>query len=322
VNISYTGPLSRAWERMKSMLFRPFHIETWFVVGFAQFLAGLFSHTGSAANWSNGWKDRPNHGVDVQTEQAFDRFREGVLAILDKPLVLAAIAAVLIMLMIVVVALAWVSARAEFVFLDNVATRRAGFMEPWHRYGRLGRSLFLWRAVYSFAYLVPLAFILLPFAGTLSGLMRTGRFELPAIAAMVVGILVGGTLAIALSWIYWMMNSFVIPLMYRYQENATQAWSRFRPLLLSRLGSFLAFTVFYIVVAIAAGIGVAIIGFGTCCIGIVLMIIPYIGNVVLLPVTVTSRGLGPEFLAQFGPEWETFPAREDDEDTGPVQPVI
>ena len=75
-------------------------------------------------------------------------------------------------------------------------------------------------------------------------------------------------------------------------------------------------------VGFAAFIGLAIIGFGTCCIGVVLMIIPYIGNVVLLPVTVTSRGLGPEFLAQFGPEWETFPAQADDEDTGPVQPVV
>ena len=174
MNISYTEPLLRAWERMKGMLFRPFHIETWFVVGFSAFLAHMFSHTGSIANWNTGWRDRGHHAVDVQTEQAFDRVRDAALRLLDNPAVLAAIAAGLIVLMVGLV-LAWVSARAEFVFLDNVATRRAAFTEPWRRCGKLGRSLFLWRAAYSFAFIVPLAFMIVPFAGTIGTLLRSGQ---------------------------------------------------------------------------------------------------------------------------------------------------
>jgi hypothetical protein len=308
---------------MKAMLFRPFHIETWFVVGFSRFLATLFSHTGSVANWSTPWRDRAHHGVDVQAEQAFDHVRDAALRLLENPVVLAAIAAGLIVLMLVGLVLAWVSARAEFIFLDNVAMRRAAFSEPWGRLGKLGQSLFLWRALFSFSFIVPLAFILVPFAGTISGLVRTGHFELPAIAAMVLGVACGGVLLLVLAWFYWIMDTFVVPIMYRYQENATEAWRRFWPLLFGNPGSFLAFTVFYVVVTMAAGIAAAIIGFGTCCIGVVLMIIPYIGSVVLLPWSVTMRGLGPEFLAQFGSEWATFPAVPADEDDGsPPQPVV
>lgn len=321
MNISYTEPLSRSWERMKSMLFRPFQIETWFVVGFSEFLAGLFGHTGSLAKLGNPLRSHGSHPMDVRAEQALDRVRDAVLKMLENPMVLAAIMAGVILLLMVGVALAWVSARAEFVFIDNVAHRRARITEPWRRFGRLGHSLFLWRAVFSFAFILPLAFMLVPFAGTMMNVLHGGPLALPRFAAMAIGIGCGAAFAAVLAWWAWTMDTFVVPLMYRYDENATQAWARFWPLLRGRPGSFFAFTVFYVVVAIAAGIAAAIVGFGTCCIGLVLMIIPYIGNVVLLPLTLTSRALGPEFLAQFGPEWVVFPpAIDDDEPVAPPQP--
>ena len=127
-------------------------------------------------------------------------------------------------------------------------------------------------------------------------------------------------LLLVVAWISLLMDSFVVPLMYRYDEGARAAWARFWPLPSGQLGSFLAYTVFFIVLAIATGIGLGIAAIGTCCIGLVLMIIPYVGSVVLLPVTITARALGPEFLAQFGPEWAAFPAEPADEE--PEAPPI
>jgi hypothetical protein len=40
-------------------------------------------------------------------------------------------------------------------------------------------------------------------------------------------------------------------------------------------------------------------GFMTCCLGFVLLITPYLSNVLLLPVTVFYRSFTVEFLAQF-----------------------
>jgi hypothetical protein len=44
---------------------------------------------------------------------------------------------------------------------------------------------------------------------------------------------------------------------------------------------------------------IAVAGCCTCCIGFVLLIIPYIGTVTLLPILYTYRALSLEFLAQF-----------------------
>jgi hypothetical protein len=50
------------------------------------------------------------------------------------------------------------------------------------------------------------------------------------------------------------------------------------------------------------------VGFSTCCIGFILFGLPYVSSLVTLPVLVTFRGLGPEFLAQFEPELSVFGA--------------
>ena len=48
-------------------------------------------------------------------------------------------------------------------------------------------------------------------------------------------------------------------------------------------------------------------GLLTCCIGFIFLIIPYIGSVIMLPVSVTFRSLSLEFLEQFGPDYKIFP---------------
>jgi hypothetical protein len=48
----------------------------------------------------------------------------------------------------------------------------------------------------------------------------------------------------------------------------------------------------------------------TCCIGFLLLIIPYIGSVVLLPVFYTFRAFSIEFLEQYGEEFVLFPKPE------------
>lgn len=56
----------------------------------------------------------------------------------------------------------------------------------------------------------------------------------------------------------------------------------------------------------------------TCCVAGCLMAIPYLGTVLLLPVTVFFRGVGPEFLRQFGGE---FDLREGSEDPFGFEPA-
>jgi hypothetical protein len=62
---------------------------------------------------------------------------------------------------------------------------------------------------------------------------------------------------------------------------------------------------------------IVIFGLVTCCIGFILLAIPYINVVILLPVPVWFRGFSVEFLEQFGEDYKFFP----DEVAGTESPV-
>lgn len=300
---SYTAPLARAWDRMRRMLFQPFHVEAWLVLGFSAFLARMLDSAGGSFGWNLGGGSH-GHDAGARAAAAFDQ----LAWLLDHPIVLAGIAVGMLLVCVALVVLGWVSARAQFVFLENVVLEKPAFLDPWRRHGRLGNSLFLWGAAFSFAWLVPAALIVLPFANTVALMLRGGDLVLPGVAGFAsVGL---GLLAmLVIAFVLLLAREFVVPLMWRHQENATEAWIRFGALFRSHPGEFVAYALFLFVLGIGAAIAVLVAGIATCCVGLLLMLIPYLGAVVLLPVHVTGRALGPEFLAQFGPEWDVFPPR-------------
>ena len=61
---------------------------------------------------------------------------------------------------------------------------------------------------------------------------------------------------------------------------------------------------------------IVIAGLFTCCIGFIILSIPYIGTVILLPVSYTFRAMSVEFLEQFGPEFKIFPSLYDNDLNG------
>ena len=98
--------------------------------------------------------------------------------------------------------------------------------------------------------------------------------------------------------------------MYRDEISATEAWSRFFTLFKQNIFSFLVygFIIFGLTIMVVIGVVFAVIF--TCCIGGLLLVIPYISSVLLLPISYTYRALGLEFLSQFGDEYTLFPAPE------------
>jgi hypothetical protein len=73
------------------------------------------------------------------------------------------------------------------------------------------------------------------------------------------------------------------------------------------VGVFILYFLFQIVLAMAIGVivfGAVII---TCCIAGCLMLLPYLGTVLLLPVLIFKRCYSLYFLAQFGRDYDVFP---------------
>jgi hypothetical protein len=57
----------------------------------------------------------------------------------------------------------------------------------------------------------------------------------------------------------------------------------------------------------AIGILIVMVVLVTCCCAGCLLLLPYLGTVLLLPVLVFRRAYPLYFLAQFGPEYDVFP---------------
>lgn len=301
MNVSYLGPLQRAIGRARSILFTPFRLETWLVLGFAAFLSEWFSGgwgatwQHNARKWHYGW--HPG-GAGLPAFHVHDLLPVLVWGPLLAGLILLAIVACIVFL--------WLGSRGKFVFLEGVAHGRAAIVEPWHRHAHLGNSLFLWKL--GFTILAGLVMIGLVFATIGTALLGwLGFHERVAMAPPIIGGLVlVGFVALLLAFVSLLLDHFVVPLMYRHGLRANDAWRRFLPLFREHLGQFVLYALFVLVLFLVVGAAVVAVGFATCCIGFLLMVLPYVGQVVLLPVYVAYRALGPEFLAQFGPEFQVF----------------
>lgn len=312
MDIKYVIPLQLAWERMKSMLFRPFNLELWCVLGFTAWLARLWDNAGGGAG--NGWRNRVQMDPgdrDFIFHGGPDRWEVGHFDWFGLSGLEAGIIVMLVMFgLVIAVLLAWLSSRGEFMFLDNVVHRRAKVSDPWREFGREADSLFLWRiAVQLLAGAVALAF-LLPTLFLIFPIVEGGLWRgLGVFGAIMLG-LVGLGLGIAAAVVNLWTDQFVVPIMYKRRLTILDGWRVFLPLVHERLLPLFLFALFHFVLAIGVGLAVMAAGLVTCCVGWLMLSIPYVGTVILLPIYVTGRALGPEFLGQFGDEYRLWDAEE------------
>jgi hypothetical protein len=95
--------------------------------------------------------------------------------------------------------------------------------------------------------------------------------------------------------------------MYKERIKTTAAWRRFGPVLQEKLGWFLLYGLWLMVLMIGVVFAVLLLVLVTCCVAGILLVIPYIGTVLMLPVYVALRALSLEFLAQFSDGFRLFP---------------
>ena len=298
MNVSYLGPLQRAIARARSILFTPFRLETWLVLGFAAFLSDWFS-----GGWGHsGWERRFGRGNFPGGHFPGPHLHDLLPALVWGPL----LAGLIVLALAVGVVFLWLGSRGKFVFLEGVALGRAAIVEPWTRTAPLGNSLFLWKLGFSFVSgLLILGLVFTTIGSALLGWL--GFHERVAMAPPIVGgIALVGFAGLLVAFVGLLLDDFVVPLMYRHGLRANEAWRRFLPLLREHPGPFVLYALFVLVLCVAVGAVVVAAGLATCCVGFLLLMTPYVGQIVLLPLHVAYRALGPEFLGQFGPEFQVF----------------
>lgn len=299
MNVSYSAPLQRAWGRMVRMLFRPFRFELWLVVGFAAFLSELFSGGGGGGSNLGGRFRR--HVPMVAGE-----VRQRILDFFHQPGMLVALIALGCLAFALAIVLLWVNSRGRFIFLDNVIYERPAIVDPWRRYAQLGDSLFRWMLVFTAASVGVAVLISLPFIAVLRTLWYEGSFHWAGIASIFGLMLMAVPVAMVVCFALLFLYHFVVPIMMRHNLTTTAAWQYFLPLLRAHPGSFLLFGLMMLLVEIVFLVAMAVVRVSTCCVGFALFAVPYVKQIALLPALATIRGIGPEFLAQFGPEFDLY----------------
>lgn len=305
MNIAFIEPFSRAWNRMTKALFKPFDIGKWFVIGFTAFLAGLMeSNGGGGAGSSRNELDGRHAFGDVLD---FPAVAWGWL--MDNPGWFTLIIFGVLFLLAIIIVFTWLSSRGKFMFLDNVVHDRAMVTQPWREYRTEGNSLFVWRFVFGWiCFAVIILFLVQAFFVALD--IYESDFSSQHVLIIIGMAMLLLLVILIIVYILAFLNHFVIPIMYKYKISATQAWRRFLPLFSKHWFHFIAFGLFMFLLNIVALIAIFMFILFTCCIGLLLLIIPYINAVVTLPISYTFKAFGPEFLTQFGAEFDIFPKEE------------
>ncbi|HKW30504.1 MAG TPA: hypothetical protein VJT54_14295 [Verrucomicrobiae bacterium] len=301
--INVAEPVSPALERVKHVLFHPFDPGKWFVIGFCAWLAQLGEGgTGGNFNYNFG----QHHGYEENFRHELARARDYVLDNLNW--IVPLVAALVVIGLALWLVFLWLNSRGKFMFLHCVALNKAEVTEPWHKFASEANSLFLFRLGLGLVAMIctlPLLVIAMVMVGKM---FLAGQFIPNAIiTAIGFGLLFLG-LAIGFAIIKKLTLDFVVPIMFLHRNHCLSAWKELGTLISGHVGTFILYFLFQIVLAIAIGVIVLGAVIVTCCIAGCLMILPYLGTVLLLPVLMFKRCYSLYFLAQFGRDYDVFPA--------------
>ena len=296
------------WARDQTLqrLFRPFRIETWMILGFCAWLADL-GQSGYGFNYfggpgQSGRRKMDSATVSTWTHTATDFVQTNWVWLI--PLV----AIVALVLLALWVALLWISSRGRFLFLEGLMTGRLEIARPWREYSMEAQSLFWFRiwialAVMGFGLICGVVAILAAIA-----VQSHAAWNGVGIALMIGALLVVVPLMIlaAVAWV--VQEQIVVPLMWLRRIPCLSAWTAGFHLIRTRPMLFFQFLAARLILGILTGIVVVALVLLTCCIGGLLLALPYLGAVMFLPVTVFFRFLSVGYLAHFGSDYDLLAA--------------
>jgi hypothetical protein len=281
-------PLDEAFQLMKKILFRPFDLKKWFVIGFAAWLSNLGSGNYNFRFNRSDWKDVPwfQDLNDMINQIPHWIFWSGLVVII-------------VLVVTLMIVFAWLRARGRFIFVDCIVNNRGAIVAPWREFREQGNSYFLLA--------LGAGFIIAAIAGISSlpitlPIIRGATFPhlhdvyLICMIALWVFILV----LLILAWS--LISHFMVAVMYRRRCRAGEAFRAALSLIANYPGEITLYSLFWIGLGIASAIAACATILATCCIAL----IPYIGTVIMLPLFVCLRAFGLRFIRQFGPDYDVW----------------
>jgi hypothetical protein len=296
-----------AWSRTKKLLFKPFDIGRWFVIGFSAWLSILGQGGGNFSNVSNIFDQKKlKPGFEIQ--ELVDQLQ----TLLEKPWVIGLIVGVVTFSFIFGILFCWLRSRGDFMFLHHLYQPNSSIKECWQRSKQHANSLFQWRIVF---FVIALGFLACEgyfiWKQIISPFISANSTWSPALnLPLFIHIAVFIVWAIAIHVIILFLRDFVVPIMYWQQSSASSAWTTVLALCNQHPFSVIGYILCLMLWSFVGGLIILLILLCTCCIAIIPMILPYISAVALLPYYLFFRAYPIYFLSQWRPDLVPAPAEE------------
>src|SRR5437870_8901230 len=271
--VEFLSPVNQAIELTRLILFRPFDITKWLVIGFAAFLSGWLNSGGGNINpWSfRGWNTSSAQAPQFQF-RSFNIEHAGVFF-------LVLIAVLVIFIFAIAILWLWITSRGRFIFIDCLVRNRAAIAEPWREFRREGNRFFLFLIVLIVASIAVVASL----AGLVFGsLMLWRNYHISNTPALLVLVPIAVLAWVAFVVVVNLITYFVPPVMYARRYSPGEAAHGLLQLVLDEPTPFILFILFMI----ALWIGWIMVGCLVTCVTCCLAALPYIGTVTVLPVPV------------------------------------
>ncbi len=299
--INFEATLAAAWRRTRHQLFQPFSLRKWLVLGFSAFLASLIG-----GGWGGGGFYGGDYREKIAQPAQYPAWLRELLA-LDPLLIVGVAIGFAVFVCAILIALLWIGARGQFIFLDNVRHNRAEIVRPWRDHQKPGNAFF---ALYLWIVSLPaIGVLLLVLAALIVFLPAITEQRTPAFAEFLPWILVGAALLlVCLIWAVLMTfyREFGVPIMVVTGCGAADAFWRVWALLREHPVDCLVYALIRLAMEIVFGILTLAAGCLTCCVGF----LPYVSSVLTLPFPLFRQSFTLDCLTQLVPDMAFWPAAE------------
>jgi hypothetical protein len=249
--LSAIDAISPAFERMKAMLFRPFHLKTWLKLGFIGWIAGASTLSGNF-NYS---------APSMPPGQSFPSLQEVEPAVRNFlthywPLI-AAMAAFIVAISLV---FAYLSCRFRFILFDSVLRKDAQIRRGWSLYRAQAHRFLVFLVSFLFIFWALLALTVgLPlWRAYKTGILHSDNL-LPEIFSVLGLVFLGSSIVVLLAGVVLSFaNDFGVPVLALDNLDLSSVWSVLEQIIAADFWAFAGYLGMKVVLTIAAGIIIAI----------------------------------------------------------------
>lgn len=220
-------------EWTTAVLFRPFNVKKWLILGFIALMAGALAGNGNfRLNLPVGEKENKNTEITQTHNRSIEQsFQDGLKQFkqsLKDPLTQVLIVSGVLLFLALTVFLTWICARFVFVFLESVVKNDASVKIPFHSNKTIGNSLFkFWITITVIMWIILGVLVYL----SAVSLIKSGVFDKPptweSVTKFVSIILPSLSVLIFVAIIAvltgFFINHFAVPVMFKRRLNFLEA---------------------------------------------------------------------------------------------------